>query len=550
MIFRFLWNVLTRFAKTFGCFFIIAGLGMAGSLFQQRAPMIYGVRYHESGLLAERLSRLKSAYEESQRLVMEFRGTAEYPAEYSAATFIPQFPNHAATAGDFEETRRQLAKVAAGRDTMKRFVVNRFDTLVTDIQQKLIAHAASLTPAPAAAPPAKASPTRTPVSLSPFDGLYNSELNPSAINSRKSSLEDAKQFLGVLESSAENPENKKKLEDSIAEVDVLAGLLPTRVETPSAGFTPRVMPETKEPLNAEKVAARLAQMRENVRQAVLSSWSLDEAYDRALQTEESEQNAFASSDFRVKQLSEMLYLQMAAVMGTGLLLGMFFLLIGDWTKKASTVVLDHWCELIKDFTASPGDIYQAVERSLEARAIPGLESKRVFWHEGGAISAQREYLQLARERLVFEIGAAQFGTGFFISFRSSEIPLTIDPLGIFLVLGAAGIFLLILVSLFGLLWGGVILVFSLSAILFAMRTAVARGLGDLDRVLMKTPLIAPLYELFLRPLTYYRIDSTAMYLKAVQDAAAEAFHGVCGEQGVPLMSEVVSPPVMESLYRR
>ena len=151
-----------------------------------------------------------------------------------------------------------------------------------------------------------------------------------------------------------------------------------------------------------------------------------------------------------------------------------------------------------------------------------MESKRVFWHEGGAISAQREYLTLTRERLVFEIGASQFGTGFFISFRSSEVPLTIDPLGIFLVLAAAGIFLLILVSIFGLMWGGVVLVFSISALLFAMRTAVARGLGDVDRVLMKTPLIAPLYELFLRPLTYYRIDSTAMYLKAVQDAVGAA----------------------------
>ncbi len=549
MIFRFLWNVLTRFAKTFGCFFIIAGLGTAASLFKQRAPMINSVRYHESGLLAERLGRLKSEYEESQRLVMQFRGAAEYPPEYSAATFAPQLPVRAATAGDFEETRAQLAKVAAGRDAMKRFVVYRFEALVTEIQQKLLAHAASLAPASAAPQPAIVSPAPAD-SLSPFDGLYNDDLNPSAINSRKSSLDDAKQFLGVLQSTAENPENKKKLEDSIAEVDLLAKLLPSRIEAPSAGFAPRVTPESKEPLNAEKVASRLAQMRENVRQAVLASWSLDEAYDRALQTAESERNAFATSDFRVRQLSESLYLQMAAAIGIGFVVGMFFLLIGDWTKKASTVLLDHWCELLKDFTASPNDIYEAVERSVAARAIPGLESKRVFWHEGGAISAKREYLQLARERLVFEIGAAQFGTGFFISFRSSEIPLVIDPLGIFLVLGAAGIFLLILVSLFGLLWGGIVLVFSLSAILFALRTAVARGLGDLDRVLMKTPLIAPLYELFLRPLTYYRIDSTAMYLKAVQDAAAEAFQGVCGEQGVPLMSEVVSPPVMESLYRR
>ena len=539
----FFWSVLTRFAKTFGCLFIIAGLALAAGIFQQRAPMLRAARYHESGLLSERLSQLKSRYEESQRLIMEFKSASELPPEFAAAAFKPQFPPRAATAEDFAEIRRQLSRVAAGRDALKRFVTAHFENLLADIQQKLRAHAASLTPAPTT----QTSPPVTPrVPRSDFAGLYESGLDRSAIGSRKSSLDEAKQYLGVLESSAENPENKKTLEDSITELDLLAKLLPIPASPPEPVPTPGV----REPLNAEKVAARLSELRNSVRQAVLSSWALDEAYDRALQTQESEQSAFAGSDLRVRTLSERLYLEMAGAITAGFVVGAFFLLIGDWTKKSSTVVLAHWCELLKDFAASPSDVYEAVERSVEARKIPGLESKRVFWHEGGAVSPKREYLQLARERLVFEIGASQFGTGFFISFRSSEVPLIIDPLGIFLVFGAIGIFLILLVSVFGLLWGGVVLVFSLLALLFAMRTAVARGLADVDRVLMKTPLLAPLYELFLRPLTYHRIDSTAMYLKAVQEAVAEAFNGIFGERDVPLMSEIVSPPVMEGLYRR
>ncbi len=167
-----------------------------------------------------------------------------------------------------------------------------------------------------------------------------------------------------------------------------------------------------------------------------------------------------SSDYRVRELSKTLYAQMAVAITAGLAVGMFFLLIGDWTKKSSTTVLDHYCDLFKDFTASSNDVYEAVERSVEARKIPEMECERVFWHEGGAISPKREYLQMSRERLVFEAGASQFGTGFFISFRACQIPLTIDPLGIFLVLGAAGVFLLLFVNLFGLLWGAIILVFS------------------------------------------------------------------------------------------
>ena len=533
---QFLWNVLTRFAKTVGCLFIVAGFVVAAGIFQQRIPMINAVRYRESRLLPERLSQFKFQYEESQRLVMQFKGAADFPSEYAAAAFNPQFPPRAVTARDFEETERQLFQAGGGRDAMKRFVVDRLDTLLSEIQQKLLAHAASLTP-----PPAQPA---APAPRSEFDALFDSELDRSTISARKSSLDDAKQFLGVLQSSAENAENQKKLGDSILEVEALAKLLPTRND-PS-----RPAPESREPLNAEKVASRLSETREGIKKAVLSSWALDEAFDRALQTLTGEQREFAGSDFRVKGLSERLYLQIAAAITVGCLIGIFFLLIGDWTKKASTVVLDYWCELFKDFSASPSDIYEAVERAVETRQIPGLECERVFWHEGGAISAKREYLQISRERLAFEISACQFGTGFFVSFRSSEVPLTIDPLGIFLVLGVTGLFLLLLVSLFGLLWGGVALVIGLCVTVFALRTAVARGLADVDRVLMKTPLFAPLYELFLRPRTYYRIDSTAMYLKAVHDAVAEAFQAAFGEQGVPLMSAGVSPPVMDALYKR
>jgi hypothetical protein len=230
--------------------------------------------------------------------------------------------------------------------------------------------------------------------------------------------------------------------------------------------------------------------------------------------------------------------------------GLLFLLIGDWTQKSSTEVLFYSRELIEDFKASPKEVYDLVEKSIESRKVPGLESKRVFWHEGGALSSKREYLQLSRERLLFEICAAPFGTGFFVSFRTSVVPLVIDPLAIFLVLLILGLSLLALVSSFGLLWGGIILVFGLCTLIFTARTAIARGLADVDRVLMKTPLFAPLYEIFLRPITYYRIDSTQMYQIAVTSATSEAFEKIFGEQKVALLTKALSAPVMEGIFTR
>ena len=146
MIFRFIRYVLTHFAKTFGCFFLIAGLGMAGWIYHQKAPMIDSVRYRESNLLAERLGRLQSSYGDSQRMVIQFRGAADFPAEYGAATFKPQFPPRYASVKDFQDLRTQLAQVSGARDAMKRSVTDHLESLLTAIQQKLMAHAAALAP--------------------------------------------------------------------------------------------------------------------------------------------------------------------------------------------------------------------------------------------------------------------------------------------------------------------------------------------------------------------------------------------------------------------
>jgi hypothetical protein len=393
------------------------------------------------------------------------------------------------------------------------------------------------------------SPNLSPqVSPKPDSGLY-AHVDRAEVEYRQSTLNDARQFLGDLSTSAENPENKKTLDDSITEVDAFAKLLPSRYEDTSQPTPPTAAP--REPLNAENVAARIAEIRKGVCQAVLSSWALDEADDKATQAAGEEQGKFLASESQVKQLSGELRLQMALVITAGMALGVFFLLIGDWTQKSSTELMaDPWCQLIENVAASPSDVYATVEQSVAKRKVPGLEITREFWHEGGALSAKREYLRFARERLVFEICAAPFGTGFFLSFRAAVIPLVIDPLAIFCVLFLACAALSGLVYLFGLLWGAIILAFSSCVLIFLMRTALARGLANVDRVLMTTPLVGPLYELFLRHDTYYRLDTRAMYVQAVQNAVSEAFQSMFGDQGVNLLSATVSKPALENIYRK
>ena len=67
---------------------------------------------------------------------------------------------------------------------------------------------------------------------------------------------------------------------------------------------------------------------------------------------------------------------------------------------------------------------------------------------------------------------------------------------------------------------------------------------------MKTPLVGPCYELFLRHDTYYRQDTRAMYVQAVQNAVSETFQTMFEDKGVNLLPLSMSKPVIENFYRK
>ena len=93
-------------------------------------------------------------------------------------------------------------------------------------------------------------------------------------------------------------------------------------------------------------------------------------------------------------------------------------------KKAE--VLEHWISFAEEFQFSSAEFYAAVEKELDARKVPGLEKSRIEFAEGGLLSDKRVYLRMLRERLVFDVCAAPFGTRFFFSCRMAEIPSVIQ----------------------------------------------------------------------------------------------------------------------------
>ena len=143
-------------------------------------------------------------------------------------------------------------------------------------------------------------------------------------------------------------------------------------------------------------------------------------------------------------------------------------MFGIWKRK-NTGVIRHWYVLFDNFETPASEFYQAIEHDLTTRELTGLEISRIEYAEGGLLSAQREYLRMRRERLVFDVCAAPFGTTWFFSCRFAEIPVAIHLWEILVLLLVLAGIVLFYASLFGLMLGSFLFGASLLALLLLMR---------------------------------------------------------------------------------
>jgi hypothetical protein len=217
-------------------------------------------------------------------------------------------------------------------------------------------------------------------------------------------------------------------------------------------------------------------------------------------------------------------------------------------KTPEMSIISHWHKLFEPFNTSSQEFYVSLQKAIERREVPGLEVSRVEWEEGGLMSAKREYLRLTRERLVFDICAAPFGTGYFFSSRLGEIPRPISLLHILILLIALGITLKLCTSSFGFFWGLLIFGGSIFLVIQLLRNALNSGLATLDAILLKAPVIGPIYDRFFRPLTYYRIDLIHAYAAAVHSALLEIVDEITQARGLKPLSEDERKPIMKALY--
>jgi hypothetical protein len=215
---------------------------------------------------------------------------------------------------------------------------------------------------------------------------------------------------------------------------------------------------------------------------------------------------------------------------------------------ASHQVISHWYKSLDILSASSVDFYKAIEIAIESRALHDIQISRVFWREGGLLSDDREYLRVKRRRLIFDICAAPFGNGFFVSWwLAANIPSAVGAaIALFVITLASFVFFL---SYFGLETGAFLWLTALAGGLGLIGTAANQGAEWVDPIL-EIPGLGTLLKALFQPVTYYRIDTMLMFQQAIHASVLEVVDGNIYAQGIRPLTEFERKPIMKEFFQR
>jgi hypothetical protein len=212
-------------------------------------------------------------------------------------------------------------------------------------------------------------------------------------------------------------------------------------------------------------------------------------------------------------------------------------------------VSSHWGTALQSIQFSAQEFYAKVEQAIFAREWPGIELLRIQHSETGVLSHKREYLRVVRQRQVFDICAATFGKDYFFTLREAEIrpPLSLATFLIFLL--AVSMLFTWSVSSLGLIAGTINFLALFAIVFFLMWNSLRMGLTRLDGLLMRFPVIGPIYETFFRrSTTYFQHDTRMVFLKLMDDLVKEQVDEETSAKGIKLLSCFEHRPIFEGFY--
>jgi len=228
----------------------------------------------------------------------------------------------------------------------------------------------------------------------------------------------------------------------------------------------------------------------------------------------------------------------------------------NFLKEKEAPPLQHWIAFANGFHYAPSEFYDAVEKELKAKQVPGMEMSRIEFAQGGMLSDKRLYLRMMRERLTFDVCAAPFGTDFFFSCRMADIPVAVKLWQLLVVVVGLCTCVLLSLSLLtrvfgveGLFFCPIIWLVLLILGIYALRNAVAMGLKDLDATLINSPVVSSIYQAWFRKETYYRVDTRLMYLEVVGSVVKKLAEDAIAAKGIKLTKQYEQSPILGELYK-
>jgi hypothetical protein len=264
----------------------LIGIGFCILQYSQANTAASAAAYQPSAALQRALLNAKNAFAESVRIVNGFNTDNQIT---TPKVDDPVFPPHVETNTDFARLTDLLSKVEHDDHELKQSVVGRFETATKNIEAKLRAYAAAVGSLPPTTPTvtvnvnptAAAKPVTLPTPAA--ESLFSSTMNPIDVDRRNATLNSRKEFLKVLGTKAENPENRLSLSEAADQLDVLRRLLPQKENLPASAEPSGGTNDStgQNELPAQRVAAQLEQLRGEVRQIFLTSWTLDDTLQQA-----------------------------------------------------------------------------------------------------------------------------------------------------------------------------------------------------------------------------------------------------------------------------
>ena len=176
---------------------------------------------------------------------------------------------------------------------------------------------------------------------------------------------------------------------------------------------------------------------------------------------------------------------------------LFIILLAIRSRKVRIPqMISHWHHLTENLQESSKDFYTSIEGAVASRNLKEIKLSRVNFHEGGFLSAEREYLRVIRREQIFDICAAPYGNGFFISWWFGE---------------------------------------------------------ELDwrlRIISAIPFLGPWLVSVFKPLTYYRLDTALMFQESIRKAILEVLGERTQAKGLQSLSENESKPIMMDFFAK